>query len=198
MNLLLLCILGYLVGSIPTGFLLTKFFGGVDVRYVGSHSTGATNVLRSGHKILALITLLVDGLKGMVLAFVTKEMLGNSQYLIVAFCCLIGHVFPIWLGFKGGKGVATSAGIFVVASPLFASISIIIWAIVAKVIKISSLASIALSVSFTSLCLYGYIFKDTDIDIFLFSIIALAFLLLTHFRNIKRIIHKNETTVDIK
>ena len=198
MNLLLLCILGYLIGSIPTGFLLTKFFGGVDVRHVGSHSTGATNVLRSGHKILALITLLVDGLKGMVLAFVTKEMLGSSYYLVIAFCCLIGHVFPIWLGFKGGKGAATSAGIFVVVSPLFASISIIVWAVMARVVKISSLASIALTLSFASLCSYGYIFKDTDIDVFLFSMIVLAFLLLTHFRNIKRMIHKSEIPVNVK
>ena len=192
MNLLLLCLIGYLVGSIPTGFLLTKFFGDIDLREVGSHSTGATNVLRSGHKILALLTLLGDALKGLIFILFAKMISDNPYYLIAVFFCIIGHTYPIWLGFKGGKGVATSAGIFVILSPLYALISISIWAVLAKFLKISSIASIALAVSFATLCSYGYFFKATTLGIFLFSLASLGFLLFTHSKNIERLIHHDE------
>ena len=192
MNLFLLCIMGYLTGSIPTGYLLTKFCDGTDIRKYGSHSTGATNVLRSGHKTLALLTLLGDAFKGLLFALATKTFSDDPYYLIAVFFCLIGHSYPVWLGFKGGKGVATSAGIFVVISPVFASISITIWAILAKFLKISSIASIALATSFAALCTYGYITNGTDLSVFLFALVCLIFLLYTHAQNIERIIHKNE------
>ncbi len=197
MNLLWLCVIGYFVGSIPTGFLLTKVYGNVDIRNVGSHSTGATNVLRSGHKILALLTLLGDAMKGIIFTLLARIASDDSYFLIAAFCCLLGHVYPIWLRFKGGKGVATSAGIFAVLSPLFALISITIWAILAKFVKISSIASIAMAISFTTMCTYGFVINSIEFSIFLFSIAVLIFLLFTHKENIARIVHKNETTVDI-
>lgn len=197
MNSFGLCIIGYFIGSIPTGFLLTKIYGNIDIRGVGSHSTGATNVLRSGHKILALLTLLGDATKGVIFTLFASIVSDDSQFLIAVFCCLLGHVYPIWLRFRGGKGVATSAGIFVVLSPLFALISIAIWAIFAKFIKISSIASIAMAVSFTTMCAYGVAINSTKFSTFLFSIAVLIFLLFTHKKNIGRIIHKNETTVEI-
>lgn len=195
MNLLWLCIIGYFVGSIPTGFLLTKTYGNVDIRKIGSHSTGATNVLRSGHKKLALFTLLGDALKGLLFTLVAHIIFNDSSFLIAVFCCLLGHVYPIWLGFKGGKGVATAAGIFVVLSPLFALISIAIWALLAKFVKISSIASIALATSFSALCAYGFVFKNTEFSTFLFSIASLVFLLFTHKDNICNILHRSEKTI---
>ena len=197
MSLFLLCIIGYFVGSIPTGFLLTKIYGNVDIRNVGSHSTGATNVLRSGHKTLVLLTLLGDALKGIIFTLVARIASDDPCFLIAVFCCLIGHVYPVWLGFKGGKGVATSAGIFVVLAPLFALISIAIWAILAKFVKISSIASIAMAVSFATMCTYGFIVNNIEFSTFLFSIAALIFLLFTHRKNIARIINQNESTVEI-
>ncbi|MBQ9334967.1 MAG: glycerol-3-phosphate 1-O-acyltransferase PlsY [Alphaproteobacteria bacterium] len=197
MNLFWLCCIGYFIGSIPTGFLLMKFCKQIDVRDLGSHSTGATNILRSGGKTLAMWTLLGDVLKGALFVLIAKAFSDDCWYLSAVFCCQIGHVYPIWLGFKGGKGVATSAGIFLVLSPLFASISISIWFILAKFVKISSIASIALATSFTALCSYGYFFKDTEFAVFIFSVITFCFLMLTHIDNIKRIIHHSEKIVTL-
>ena len=197
MSLFWLCIIGYFVGSIPTGFLLIKIYGNVDIRHVGSHSTGATNVLRSGHKILALLTLLGDALKGLMFTVFASVMSDDPYLLMAVFCCLLGHVYPVWLGFKGGKGVATSAGIFVVLSPLFALISVAIWAFFAKFVKISSIASIAMVLSFSMMCTYGFVVNNTEFSTFLFSIAVLIFLIFTHKKNIGRIIHKNETAVEI-
>lgn len=185
------------MGSIPTGFLLIKIYGNVDIRHVGSHSTGATNVLRSGHKILALLTLLGDALKGLMFTVFASVMSDDPYLLMAVFCCLLGHVYPVWLGFKGGKGVATSAGIFVVLSPLFALISVAIWAFFAKFVKISSIASIAMVLSFSMMCTYGFVVNNTEFSTFLFSIAVLIFLIFTHKKNIGRIIHKNETAVEI-
>ena len=192
MNLLLMCFIGYLVGSIPTGFLLTKIYGNTDIRNIGSHSTGATNVLRSGHKTLALLTLLGDAIKGMSFAIIAKAISDDSYYLIPVFLCVLGHVYPIWLGFKGGKGVATSAGIFLILAPFFAVISIVIWLVLAKFIKISSIASIALTFSFMSLCIYGYCFDNISLATLLFSICDFIFLMLTHVENIKRLVSHSE------
>ncbi|MDR1391007.1 MAG: glycerol-3-phosphate 1-O-acyltransferase PlsY [Holosporales bacterium] len=199
MNLPIMCLIGYLVGSIPTGFLLTKLFSGIDLRNFGSNSTGATNVLRTGDKKLALLTMLMDVLKGAILTLSFKLFSHDPYYLFSSFFCIIGHAYSIWLLFKGGKGVATSAGIFLVISPAFAIISITIWAILAKFVKVSSIASISLSFSFVIMCSYGFMFhQNTSFDIFLFSIVCLGFLLLTHSKNIKRIIRgsEHETSVN--
>jgi glycerol-3-phosphate acyltransferase PlsY len=195
MELFLLCVIGYLIGSIPTGFLLMKFANGMDIRKLGSHSTGATNVLRSGNKTLALLTLLGDALKGIFFTLTLKLFCDDPFWLVAVFCCTIGHAYPIWLAFKGGKGVATSAGIFLVIAPTYAALSILIWAALAKFLKISSIASLALSVSFASLCTYGFVSGQTNLDVFLFSLASLAFLFFTHYENLKRIIHKDEQKV---
>lgn len=193
MSLLILCVLGYLIGSIPTGFLLIKHFKGIDLRNFGSNSTGATNVLRAGDKKLAFLTLFCDALKGIIFTVFIKYVFPDSINLISVFCCILGHTYPIWLKFKGGKGVATSAGIFLVLSPLYGFISIIIWALVAKVLKISSIASLVLSISFVTLCFYGILFSDTKFDVFAFSILCFVFLVCTHLSNIKRLFNKDES-----
>ena len=195
MSLVILSIIGYLVGSIPTGFLIIKYLKGIDIRNFGSNSTGATNVLRVGDKKLAFLTLFFDALKGIVFTAFVKYFFSDPINLIAVFCCILGHTYPVWLKFKGGKGVATSAGIFLVLSPLYASIAIVIWAIVAKLFKVSSIASLILSVSYSAMCLYGVLFSNTATNVFLFSITCLIFLTFTHLKNIKRIIHNDEKRI---
>ena len=192
MNLWILCVAGYLVGSIPSGFLLAKYILGIDLRNFGSNSTGATNVLRAGNKKLAFLTLLFDALKGIIFTLTVQHFFSSQYSLLTVFCCILGHTYPVWLKFKGGKGVATSAGIFLVLSPLYAVISISIWAIVAKVMKISSLASLILSFSFAAMCSYGVLFGETKLEVFVFSILCFLFLLFTHAKNIKRLINHEE------
>ncbi len=193
MLLLILCLIGYLIGSIPTGFLLIKHFNGIDLRDFGSNSTGATNVLRAGDKKLAFFTLFFDALKGIIFTIFIKYFFPDSINLIAVFCCILGHTYPIWLKFKGGKGVATSAGIFLVLSPLYGFISIVVWALVAKLLKISSIASLILSASFVTLCSYGILFSNTKLDVFIFSICCFLFLIFTHLNNIKRLLNKDES-----
>lgn len=198
MTLLILCFTGYLIGSIPTGFLLIKHFKGIDLRDFGSNSTGATNVLRVGDKKLAFFTLLCDALKGIIFTFFIRYFFSESINLIAVFCCIFGHTYPVWLKFRGGKGVATSAGIFLVLSPLYGFISIIIWAIVAKLLKISSVASLILSISFVILCFYGVLFSNTNLDVFIFALSCFIFLIFTHLNNIKRLFNKDESHTTIR
>lgn len=193
MSLFILCILGYLIGSIPTGFLLVKHFKGLDLRNFGSNSTGATNVLRATDKKFAFLTLLCDAMKGILFTGFIKYFFPESINLIAVFCCILGHTYPVWLKFKGGKGVATSAGIFLMLSSLYGFISIIVWLLVAKVLKISSIASLTLSASFTILCSYGVLFSSTTLEVFIFSVSCFLFLIFTHLNNIKRLLNKDET-----
>lgn len=193
MNFFIFCIIGYLVGSIPTGFLLTKFSSGIDLREFGSNSTGATNVLRSGNKKLAFLTLLIDVSKGFILTVLLLLFAEGYNIFASAFCCLIGHSYPIWLKFKGGKGAATAAGIFLAISPIAALISIAIWLTIVKFVKISSIASLSLGASFSIISFYKYLNGTSEICVFLFSIFVLCFLIFTHFDNIKRLAHHEET-----
>jgi glycerol-3-phosphate acyltransferase PlsY len=192
------CIVGYLVGSIPTGFLILKYSKGVDVRNFGSHSTGATNVLRTGGKKQALATLLIDAIKGIVFTLLATTYSNEPWIFVAIFCCIVGHVYPIWLKFNGGKGVATTAGVFLVLSPWFAVVSIVIWAIVAKLTSVSSLASMALGFSFLVMVLGSYIAEKISLEICLFSIMVLLFLFLTHIENVKRLLHHKEAGVTEK
>src|SRR5512136_2183917 len=107
---LLAFVFGYLCGSIPFGVLLTRLAGGPDIRSIGSGNIGATNVLRTGRKGLALATLLLDGGKGAIAALAALFLSGEQAMLVAGFAAVLGHNFPVWLGFKGGKGVATTVG----------------------------------------------------------------------------------------
>ncbi|MDR3030898.1 MAG: glycerol-3-phosphate 1-O-acyltransferase PlsY [Holosporales bacterium] len=185
MNLLFLCILGYLVGSIPSGFLLTKVVKGIDLRNFGSNSTGATNVLRTGNKKLAIMTLLFDVFKGFAFSVFVFIFSDELALYISSFFCLVGHVYPIWLKFKGGKGVATSAGIFLTLSPFTALISAIVWGIVVKFVKVSSIASLSFCLSFTLISAFRFWGGYSSINLALFSSIVFIFLLCAHHSNIR-------------
>lgn len=135
--------LGYLIGSVPFGLVLTKLAGYGDIRNIGSGNIGATNVLRTGNKKLAALTLLLDGGKGAVAVFLAQFMLTYDSGLAAAAGAFLGHLFPVWLKFKGGKGVATTLGIFLALSPGLGALCCLIWLAVAFTFRYSSLAALA-------------------------------------------------------
>ncbi|WP_296074863.1 glycerol-3-phosphate 1-O-acyltransferase PlsY [uncultured Agrobacterium sp.] len=140
--LALAAIIGYLLGSIPFGLLLTRAAGLGDVRQIGSGNIGATNVLRTGNKKLAAATLLCDALKGTAAVLIANALWGYEASLVAGFFAFLGHLFPVWLGFKGGKGVATYIGVLLGAAPLMMLAFAAIWLITAFATKYSSLSAL--------------------------------------------------------
>ena len=132
---------GYLIGSIPFGLLLTKFVGLGDIRKIGSGNIGATNVLRTGNKRIAATTLILDSSKGS-LAVVLGQQLGSNIAIVSGLSVLLGHMFPIWLRFRGGKGVATALGIFLGLTPMVGVFVCLIWLSTALLFRYSSLAAL--------------------------------------------------------
>jgi len=133
---------GYLLGSIPFGLILTKAAGLGDVRSIGSGNIGATNVLRTGSKKLAAATLLLDALKASAAAWIVGYFLGNEAALIAGFFAFIGHLFPVWIGFKGGKGVATYIGTLLGVAPIMVLVFAVVWLAVAFTTRYSSLSAL--------------------------------------------------------
>ncbi|MQB20650.1 glycerol-3-phosphate 1-O-acyltransferase PlsY [Agrobacterium tumefaciens] len=140
--LLAAAVIGYLLGSIPFGLLLTRAAGLGDVRQIGSGNIGATNVLRTGNKKLAAATLLCDAFKGTAAVLIANALWGYEASLVAGFFAFVGHLFPVWLGFKGGKGVATYIGVLLGAAPLMMLLFAAIWLITAFVTKYSSLSAL--------------------------------------------------------
>ena len=138
--------LGYLLGSIPFGLLLTRFAGKGDIRDIGSGSIGATNVLRTGSKGLAALTLLLDGAKGALAVWLAQRYFPGFEAHAAAGA-LVGHLYPVWLRFKGGKGVATLLGILIPLLPMAALVYAVVWIAVFLLIRISSVAGMAAAVS---------------------------------------------------
>jgi acyl phosphate:glycerol-3-phosphate acyltransferase len=136
---------GYLLGSIPFGLLLTRLAGTQDIRTIGSGNIGATNVLRTGRKALAALTLLCDMLKGTVAVLVTYHFFGPDLAILAGIGAFLGHVFPVWLKFKGGKGVATYIGVLLALAWPVALAFGVIWLLVAAVTRYSSLAALIAS-----------------------------------------------------
>ena len=190
LNLIIIASYSYLLGSIPFGLILTKIFLKKDIREVGSGNIGTTNVLRTGNKILAITTLILDLLKGYLSIFITLIYFEN-QISFSALICLIGHIFPIWLKLKGGKGVATYLGIILAISYKFFIIFVISWIIFSLLFRFASLSSI-ISTLIVFIC---SIFLENNF----FSLILLIFLIIiiyTHRENIVRL--KNSTEAKIK
>ena len=190
LNLIIIASYSYLLGSIPFGLILTKIFLKKDIREFGSRNIGTTNVLRTGNKILAITTLILDLLKGYLSIFITLIYFDN-QISFSALICLIGHIFPIWLKLKGGKGVATYLGIILAISYEFFIIFSISWIILSLLFRFASLSSI-ISTLIVFIC---SIFLENNS----FSSILLIFLIIiiyTHRENIVRL--KNSTEAKIK
>ena len=144
--LLAALIFGYFAGSIPFGLLLTRIAGGGDIREIGSGNIGATNVLRTGNKFIAALTLIGDLLKGTIAVWIAGEY-GPETSIVAGFGAFIGHCFPVWLGFKGGKGVATYIGILLAFSWKAVLVFAIVWLGTAFASRYSSLAGLAASLS---------------------------------------------------
>ena len=133
---------GYLLGSIPFGLVLTRLAGMGDIRQIGSGNIGATNVLRTGNKALAAATLLLDGAKG-ALAVLLAQMFGPDMAVLAGAGAFLGHLFPVWLKFKGGKGVATALGILLAMSPAVGALACLTWLVAAAASRRSSVGSLA-------------------------------------------------------
>ena len=188
-NLIIVSVYSYFLGSIPFGFILTKIFLKQDIRETGSGNIGATNVLRTGNKFLAILTLVLDFLKGYMTIIITLKYF-NDLILLSALICLLGHIFSIWLKFKGGKGVATYLGILLAISVNYFLIFIIVWVSILLIFKYSSLSSILATFG---IFIYEYFFLENNILSFLF--ISFIIILYAHRSNILKLISKTETKV---
>jgi len=189
-------LIGYLVGSIPFGLVFTRLAGLGDVRSIGSGNIGATNVLRTGNRKIAAFTLLADMLKGTVVVAIIAMSDSDSPSilaLLAGFCVFLGHLFPVWLKFKGGKGVATYLGVLIVIFPLGAGIFALVWLIVAVVSRYSSLAALG-GVLVASLVSYPAASLPTSLTIALMSIIIFA----KHHANISRLLAGTETKIELR
>lgn len=146
--LMLYGLAAYLIGAIPFGLVIAKLFGLGDIRNIGSGNIGATNVLRTGNKIAAALTLLLDSGKGLFVVMISRYLNGDGNVIaITGLLSIVGHCYPIWLGFRGGKGVATGLGVFLGFHPLVGAMVCLVWLITAFLFRFSSLAAI---ISYTS------------------------------------------------
>jgi glycerol-3-phosphate acyltransferase PlsY len=184
------CLLGYLLGAIPFGLLLTKAAGLGDIRGIGSGNIGATNVLRTGRKGLAAATLLLDGLKGAAAVLIARLWGNETLALYAGLAAVLGHLFPIWLGFKGGKGVATGLGVLLAASWPIGAAACAVWLLVAAIARFSSLAALA---GFATAPLAALILEEFDVVKLAFTIAVLVFV--RHQANIRRLLNGTEPKI---
>ena len=187
MEYLIVGIASYLMGSIPFGLILTKIFLKKDIRDIGSGNIGATNVLRTGNKLIGYLILALDITKAIIPVIYVKINFPELIY-IASLCAFLGHVFPIWLKFKGGKGVATYVGILFSINILLGVVFISCWIITFLISKYSSLSSIIASLSVPI-----YLLIKGNIDTVIFFIIMFVLIFFTHRENIKRLKNKEES-----
>ena len=189
-NLIIVAVYSYLLGSIPFGLILTKIFLKKDIRKIGSGNIGTTNVLRTGKKSLAASTLLLDLMKGyfsIIITFTYFENLISYSALI----CFIGHIFPVWLNFKGGKGVATYLGVILAFSYKFFLIFGISWLVLSFLFRYASLSSI---ISSLIVFVYSYFFiNNFSLILFIFAVIIIY----THRENIVRLKNSEESKIKL-
>lgn len=190
---------GYLLGSIPFGLIFARI-AGVDLRSVGSGNIGATNVLRTGKKSIAFLTLLFDVLKAIVAVWLIQilqesvnPIYETSYYLYAAVGAFLGHCFPVWLKFNGGKGVATYFGLLMILSPLVFFICAISWLATFAITRVSSISSLTISVvAPATTFILVYFFARSDYEHFLVQLILSSLLIWRHHQNISRIIKGTE------
>ena len=204
--LFLIFIICYLIGSIPFGLILTKLFDNNDLRNIGSGNIGATNVLRTGNKTLALLTLILDLSKSFIPLFIFFKLyphptindiyniiIDDKIFLILVFgyFFVLGHCFPIWLKFKGGKGIATSLGVILSIDFFIGLCLLTIWILVFLIFKISSLSALISSTSFPILIFFKY----EKVNLLYLSILLTIFVFFTHRANIIRLLKKEEKKI---
>ena len=190
LEILYTALYSYTLGSIPFGLILTKFFSNKDLRKIGSGNIGATNVLRTGKKILGTLTLLLDVMKSYAAVIITYRYFTDYIYLS-ALLCLLGHVFPIWLKFKGGKGIAAFLGILFALSINFGITFIVCWCLILYITKYSSISSLA---STGVIFLYSIYLKSSFESMFFFIIFIIV--IYSHRENIARLKSKTENKIN--
>ncbi|WP_375316132.1 glycerol-3-phosphate 1-O-acyltransferase PlsY [Wolbachia endosymbiont (group A) of Colletes cunicularius] len=180
-------ILSYILGSIPFSLIITRIKG-INLREVGSGNIGATNVARTGNKCLAALALLLDSLKGFIAVYIAQQFCDNNDFYIYvsAILAVLGHMFPIWLKFKGGKGVSTTLGVLIALNMPIALIFIFAWIVVFFIFRYSSLASL---IAITIAVITSFFFK---VDLFLTLLIIGALIFLKHHRNIVNLLQGKE------
>ncbi|MEM7044879.1 MAG: glycerol-3-phosphate 1-O-acyltransferase PlsY [Pseudomonadota bacterium] len=182
--------ISYLIGSIPFGLILTRMFGAGDLRNIGSGNIGATNVLRTGRKSLALATLLLDAAKGALPVWLAGTFFGPDMAVVAGLGAILGHCFPVWLKFNGGKGVATAAGVVLTLTPLAGLIAFALFLVVVTLTRYVSLSSILAAVSAAPIAyLLGRV-QPAE----LYLLIALI-IIIKHHENIRRLIAGEESKV---
>jgi glycerol-3-phosphate acyltransferase PlsY len=190
-ELIYAAILGYLFGSIPFGLLLTKAAGLGDIRAIGSGNIGATNVLRTGSRKIAALTLLLDALKGFLPTYVASRLWGSDAALAAAAGALLGHILPIWLRFKGGKGVATYIGSLASLSWPLAVLFVLVWIVVAAASRRSSLAALTATVAVAAT---SFAMAPGRLPLALCLIAVVIFI--SHRENVLRLLRNQEPTID--
>ena len=190
-EIFLISLFSYISGSIPYGLIVTKLFLNQDIRKVGSKNIGATNVLRAGNKFYAILTLWLDIFKGFAPIIITNHYFPNLIYLsgMMAF---LGHIFPVWLKFKGGKGIATYLGIVLALSLKLGLIFCLSWIIIVLITKYSSLSSI---ISALVIFLISFLESNLELNFFLFS--TFVIITYTHRQNIIRLKNKTEDKIKL-
>ncbi|MDC2992244.1 glycerol-3-phosphate 1-O-acyltransferase PlsY [Pelagibacteraceae bacterium] len=196
LNNLILILIFYLIGSLPFALIFTRLFGFGDIRNIGSGNVGATNVLRTGNKFLAFIVLVLDIFKGFLPFLILQiyfEDINLLNKILICHFAILGHIYPIWLKFKGGKGVATYIG-FLLGLNLFIALSfLIVWLVIAFASKYSSLGSlIAILVAPAY-----FIFVNFNSYIIVFFIYLTLIIYLKHAENIKRLVNKTESKIKL-
>ena len=191
MNILIVGFICYLIGSIPFGYILTRIFLKKDIRDIGSGNIGATNVLRTGNKTIGYTTLFLDIIKAVIPVIYIKFIFPDFLYL-ASLCIFLGHVFPIWLKFKGGKGVATYVGILFSLNIYFGLVFAISWLITFAFSRFSSLSSLVASISIPV-----YLLILAKFDQVIFFAIMFILIFFTHRENIKRLKNKEENKTKI-
>ena len=191
MELILVITISYLMGSVPFGLILTKIFLNKDIRDIGSGNIGATNVLRTGNKIIGYLTLLLDVLKAVIPVLYIKFNFPELIY-VSSLSVFIGHVFPLWLKFKGGKGVATYLGILFSINYILGFIFVASWLIIFFILRYSSLGSML-----ATFIIPVFNFLNPSFENEYFFIIMFILILFTHRENVKRLINKEESKTKI-
>ena len=191
LDILYVFVYSYILGSVPFGLIITKVFLGKDIRDIGSGNIGTTNVLRTGKKSLASATLLLDILKGYISIIIAYKYFNELIYLS-ALICFIGHIFPIWLKFKGGKGVATYLGIILGISFMLGIVFAVTWLLTAIMFRYSSLSSI---ISSMIVCIYS-LYTDNEIQSY-FLFIIFIIIIFTHKENITRLKNSKENKIKL-
>lgn len=194
-------LIGYLIGSIPFGYVLTRLAGLGDVRKIGSGNIGATNVLRTGNKALALATLLLDGAKGAVVVILANIYLTQDYAVLAGGGAFIGHLFPVWLKFKGGKGVATFIGVMLAISWPTGIAVALTWILVAVTLRISSLAAL-IAAALSPLYVYGLMMTPLfggvyygDLQRIEFAVFMSILIFVRHHENIARLVKGQEPRI---